>query len=52
MTPTAQRDSKFIADFHSGGSRLRETQVMRVAWLTATDQAGLSSHEFQVFLVA
>ena len=37
----AQRYGEFVADLLSKSARLCETQVMRIAWLAAADEAGL-----------
>ena len=52
MMTAAERNSEFVADFETQGSGLRKPQVMRIGWLSATDEAGLRSHEPQMGFVA
>ena len=47
----AERHRKFIADLLAETARLRKPQMVRVAGLTAADEAGLSGHKAQVVLV-
>ena len=44
MMPAAHRDGELIADLAPKCTALREAQVMGIAGLAATDQAGLMSH--------
>ena len=48
---SAERHRKFITDLLSQSARLRKTQMVRVAGLSAADEAGLSGHKAQVLLV-
>ena len=52
MMTAAERNSEFVADFETQGSGLRKPQMMRIGWLSATDEAGLRSHEPQMGFVA
>jgi hypothetical protein len=51
MVGPTQRHRKFITDFLSQSARLRKTQVVRVAWLSSADKAGLFCHKAQVLPV-
>jgi hypothetical protein len=48
----AERDRELITSLASERARLRVAQVMRVGWLTATDQTGLPCNVAQMFFVA
>jgi hypothetical protein len=48
----AERHRELIAYFYAQRARLRKVQVMRVTWVTATDDAGLRSNKAKVRLVA
>ena len=50
MRPT-KRNGEFIADLLSEPARLRKAQMVRVAWLSAADEAGLGCHKTQVLFV-
>jgi hypothetical protein len=52
MMTAAERYGEFVADFETQGSGLRKPQMMRIGWLSATDEAGLRSHEPQMGFVA
>jgi len=41
MMTTAEWDSELVTDFETQGSGLRKAEVMRVARLSAADEAGL-----------
>src|ERR1700757_1032511 len=49
---SAQRHCELVTDLLAKSPRLRKAQMMRVAGLPATDEAGLSGHEAQVLSVA
>ena len=51
MMGAAQRDREFIADLLPEPARLRKAQVVRVAGLTAADEAGLFGDKAQMLLV-
>jgi hypothetical protein len=51
MMPAAERDREFIAGFKAYSSRLSKPQMMRIARLSAADQAGLRRNELQMRLV-
>jgi hypothetical protein len=48
----AQRHCKFVAHLLSESAGLGEPQVVRIARLSAADEARLLGHEAQVFPVA
>ena len=48
----AERHRKFIADLLSEPALLRKTQMVRVAGLSAADEAGLPGHKAQVLPVS
>ena len=48
MVITAERHGEFIADLETQGTRLCETQMMRIARLTPTDKTGLRRNKPQV----
>ena len=52
MVVAAERHGEFVANLASQGSRLREFQVMGIAWRALADQAGLRADECEVGLVA
>ena len=49
---SAQWDCELVTDPLSEAPRLRKAQMMRVAWLPATDEAGLFGHQAQVLSIA
>ena len=49
---SAQWHCELVTDLLAKSARLRKAQMMRVAGLSATDEAGLSGHEAQVLSVA
>src|SRR5215475_7217798 len=49
---SANRDSKFVADSVSKGTRLCKRDVVRIRRHSATHKAGLSSHELPVLFIA
>ena len=51
MMTAAQRDDEFVAHLASECRVLREPKVVRIRGPTATNQAGLLRHEFDVGLV-
>jgi hypothetical protein len=51
MMRAAKRDRKFIADLLAEPTRLRKTQVVRIARLAPADEAGLLRHEPKMLLV-
>jgi hypothetical protein len=48
----AQWDCELVTDPLSESPRLRKAQMMRVAWLPATDEAGPFGHQAQVLSIA
>ena len=51
MAP-AKRYGKFITDFKAECARLGKAQMMRIRWLSATDETRPGGNELQVRLVA
>ena|ERR1700733_1413574 len=52
MVPATQRHGELIADLAAQRTALRKAQVVGVAGLTATDQAGLLSDEADMIAIA
>ena len=48
----AKRHRPFIAHLYAHGARLRETNVMGLAWRSTTDQARLGGDEYEMWFVA
>jgi len=48
----AQWNGEFVADLASEGSGLRKLQMVRIAWCSLTDQAGLRRNEGKMRLVS
>ena len=47
----ANRDGELIAYAASHGTRLRKSEVVRVRWHSAANQASLTQHEFSMVLI-
>ena len=52
MVSAAQWDRELVADFAAERVRLRKAQMVSVAWLTSTDQAGLLGDKAHMLAIA
>jgi hypothetical protein len=51
MMTAAERYGEFVADFKAERSGLREPQVLRIGWQSATDEAQLRGNKSQMGFV-